>query len=41
MQQWQLKNIIVIPFVLSATGVIPNMLNQNLNTLHLPPRLLF
>jgi hypothetical protein len=39
-QQWQLKNIIVIPFVLSATGGIHNLLNQNLSTLHLPPRLL-
>ena len=26
-QQWQLKNITVIPFVFSATKVIPNVLN--------------
>jgi hypothetical protein len=39
-QQWQLKWIIVIPLVLSATGVVPKMLNQSLTTLNLPPRLL-
>jgi hypothetical protein len=39
-QYWQLNKIIVIPAVLSAKGAIPNMLNQSLTTLYLPPRLL-
>ena len=39
-QQWQRKYIIVIPYVLSATGVVPNMLNPNVSTLYLTPRLL-
>ena len=30
-----------MPLVLSATGVFPNMLNQSLTTLNVPPRLLF
>ena len=34
-QQWQLNKIIVIPLVLSVTGLIPNMLNQSLTTLNL------
>jgi hypothetical protein len=33
-QQWQLKNVIVIPLVFAATGVIPNVLNQILSTFH-------
>jgi hypothetical protein len=38
--QWKQTKIIVNPFLLSATGVIPNMLNNILNTIHLLPRLL-
>jgi len=40
-QHWQLNKIFVIQLVLSATGVIPNMLNQSLTTLNLLPCLLF
>ena len=29
-----------MPLVFSARGVIPNMLNQSLTTLNLPPRLM-
>jgi hypothetical protein len=39
-QQWQVNEIIVIPHVLSAMGVISNMLNPTLTALNLPPRLL-
>jgi hypothetical protein len=34
------NEITAMPLVFSATGVIPNMLNQSLTTLNLPPRLL-
>jgi hypothetical protein len=39
-QQWQLNKITVIPLVLSATEVIPKMLNRSLTNLNLPPHLL-
>ena len=36
-QWWQINKIIVIPLIVSATGVIPDMLNQNLTTPTLMP----
>jgi hypothetical protein len=39
-QQWQLNEIIVIPLVLPATGVMPNVLNQSRTALNLPVHLL-
>jgi hypothetical protein len=39
-QQWQLNKIIVISLVLTAMGVIPNVLNQSLTNIDLPPHLL-
>jgi hypothetical protein len=39
-QWWQMNKITAIPLVLSAMGVIPNMLNQNITTLTLMPCLL-
>jgi hypothetical protein len=38
--QWHLTKTTVNPFLVSARGVIPNMLNHILNTIHLLPRLL-
>jgi hypothetical protein len=40
-KQRQLNKIIVIPSVLSATGIIADMLNQSLTALNLPPCLPF
>ena len=34
------NEITAMPLVFSAMGVIPNMLNQSLTTLNLPPRIL-
>jgi len=39
-QQWQINKITVTPQIVSAMGVIPGMLNQNLTTPTLMPCLL-
>jgi hypothetical protein len=34
---WKLNSVIVVPIIISATGVIPKSLHQSIATLHLDP----
>jgi hypothetical protein len=36
---WKLNNVIIVPIIISATGVIPRSLHRSIATLHLDPNI--
>jgi hypothetical protein len=36
---WKLNNVIIVPIIISATGVIPKSLHRSIATLHLDPNI--